>query len=134
MTEREAYKILGISPETGQDEIKKRYRQLMLRVHPDMAPADGGKNSNYAQEINTAYAVLKKKCTKKEKTFRKSKNDFRKEKQNVSWDAPVNIHTYREREILHYAEDDTGTVLGHFCIAKGKHRCTRGTNKIKKKC
>lgn len=121
MTEREAYKILGISPETGQDEIKKRYRQLMLRVHPDMAPADGGKNSNYAQEINTAYAVLKKKCTKKEKTFRKSKNDFRKEKQNVSWDAPVNIHAYREREILHYAEDDTGTVLGHFCIAKGKY-------------
>lgn len=121
MTEREAYKILGISPEAGQDEIKKSYRQLMLRVHPDMTPADSGKDSRYAQEINTAYAVLKKKCIKKEKTFRKSKNHFRKEKPDVSWDAPVNVHAYREREILHYAEDHTGTVLGHFCIARGKY-------------
>lgn len=48
MTEREAYKILGISPEAGQDEIKKSYRQLMLRVHPDMTPADSGKDSRYA--------------------------------------------------------------------------------------
>lgn len=67
VTEREAYKILGISPEAGQNEIKKSYRQLMLRVHPDMTPADSGKDSHYAQEINTAYAVLKKKCIKKKK-------------------------------------------------------------------
>ena len=37
MTEQEARRILGISAETDMQEIKKRYRRLMLQAHPDAA-------------------------------------------------------------------------------------------------
>lgn len=42
MTEQEARRILGISAETDMQEIKKRYRRLMLQAHPDAADPSGG--------------------------------------------------------------------------------------------
>ncbi len=32
---KEAYKIFGLAQGTELNEVKKRYRQLMMRVHPD---------------------------------------------------------------------------------------------------
>ena len=56
MTELDACRILGVEPGTGADEIKRKYRKLMHRVHPD-AVLGGG--AGEAQEINLAYSVLK---------------------------------------------------------------------------
>lgn len=36
MTRTQAYKILGIPPDAGKTEIKKRYHELLHQVHPDI--------------------------------------------------------------------------------------------------
>ena len=62
MTEQEARRILGISAETDMQEIKKRYRRLMLQAHPDAADPSGGSCGSHtlrAREINLAYSLLK---------------------------------------------------------------------------
>ena len=52
MTKAMAYKILGITPGTDFTEIKKKYRQLMHRVHPDAEAFSTRAYDFTAQEIN----------------------------------------------------------------------------------
>ena len=60
MTVTEAYQILELSPGAEMGEIKKKYRHLMHRMHPDVYFSSGEQPSHPAQELNLAYAVLKK--------------------------------------------------------------------------
>ena len=48
------YDILGVSKNASQDEIKKSYRELCKKYHPDRTGGDDTK----IKEINEAYAVL----------------------------------------------------------------------------
>ncbi len=118
MTKKDAYKILGLPPQASAQEIKKRYRRLMLLVHPD-AQASSAKACSYtAQEINRAYDVLKS------KPISVKQAPAAKDKTPRAWNAPVNANAYAEREILHYAQDCDGTVIGNFRIAAGKYLWT----------
>lgn len=123
MTPAEAGKILGISPKADIEQIKKQYRRLMHRFHPDVS---GFSNTGYqytAQEINLAYEVLKKGFTAfQEDIF--SGAEKKAVSKNLHWDAPLNQHAWTEREILHYAEDYEGNVIGNFSIARGKYLWT----------
>lgn len=59
MVKKDYYKILGVSKENTPDEIKKTYKRLALKFHPDRAPED--KKSEYEEkfkEMSEAYAVL----------------------------------------------------------------------------
>ncbi len=56
-TVRDYYQILGISKDTSQDEIKKAYRKLARKYHPDLNPGDKAAEEKF-KEINEAYAVL----------------------------------------------------------------------------
>ncbi|MGI5999553.1 MAG: J domain-containing protein [Candidatus Merdisoma sp.] len=132
MTEQEARRILGISAETDMQEIKKRYRRLMLQAHPDAADPSGGSCGSHtlrAQEINLAYSLLKQggsrdaSASQERPAAEKGSSAFRK-KSRAAWNAPVNPQAYTEREILHYAENSEGTVLGNFCVARGKYLWT----------
>lgn len=122
VTGQKAYQILGIEPGTGKSEIKKRYRQLMLQVHPDAGAWLQESYEYSAQEINIAYAVLMKEQSEGHKDIANNRGDHAaKNKKNIAWDAPVNANAFVEREVLHYVEDYDGTVLGSFCVAKGKY-------------
>lgn len=121
MTEKEAYRILGVLPGSEKREIKKKYRKLMLQAHPDAGEAARDGCAHSAQEINAAYEFL----TKEGRTgvgtdFGEDIRHGTKAK-NAGWDAPVNENAYREREIFQYAEDCSGMALGSFCVAKGKY-------------
>ncbi|UKJ07918.1 J domain-containing protein [Solitalea lacus] len=51
------YKLLGVLPNATTDEIKKSYRQLALKYHPDRNPGD--KNSeDFFKKITEAYSIL----------------------------------------------------------------------------
>lgn len=74
MTEKEAYQVLGLTPGATLRELKKKYRELMIQVHPDSgihtsrqipslgaSPYTQARCSYTAQEINCAYSILKEK-------------------------------------------------------------------------
>lgn len=51
------YKILGVSPEATAEEIKKAYRKLALKYHPDRNPNNKSAEENF-KKLSEAYAVL----------------------------------------------------------------------------
>jgi len=54
---KDYYAILGVSRDASQEEIKKAYRKLALKYHPDKNPDDPSAEERF-KEINEAYAVL----------------------------------------------------------------------------
>lgn len=75
---KDYYKILGVAPTATIDEIKKAYRQLALKYHPDRNLGDKNYESKFI-EILQAYEILSD--IEKRKTYDFSYN---KEKQNQS--------------------------------------------------
>ena len=58
-TKRDYYEILGVKKNASLDEIKKAYRELALRHHPDRVPHEQKKEAEEKfKEISEAYAVL----------------------------------------------------------------------------
>jgi molecular chaperone DnaJ len=56
MTKRDYYEILGVNRDAGQDEIKRAYRKLAFKYHPDRNPNDGAEAR--FKELTEAYEVL----------------------------------------------------------------------------
>ncbi len=57
MQYRDYYQTLGVSKTTSQDDIKKAYRNLARKYHPDVNPDDPNAEEKF-KEINEAYQVL----------------------------------------------------------------------------
>ena len=122
MTRSQACRILGVSIAADMQEIKKSYRQLMHKVHPDTDAFHKTEYDYSAQEINEAYAFLCKfgaghsghashtstsrastRSASRTSTSRASgpssshtSSDAPKKKR---WNAPVNPHAYAKRNI-----------------------------------
>ncbi len=57
MSKRDYYKILGLLSGASDQEIKKAYRKMALKYHPDRNQGNKEAEENF-KEINEAYAVL----------------------------------------------------------------------------
>jgi len=57
LTKRDYYEILGLNKDATTEDIKKAYRKLALRYHPDRNSSDSNAENKF-KEINEAYQVL----------------------------------------------------------------------------
>ncbi len=143
MTTLQAYDILAISQDAGFKEVKKQYRQLMHRVHPDSGAFGTEEYPYTAQEINEAYETLRQadRETDAHALKRSSRNSSERKKHSqtasqtawhakygqsqrnaeMGWDAPENTGAYTKRKIFHKVEDMDGTMIGVVAIAEGKY-------------
>lgn len=56
MAKRDYYEVLGVSKDASDDELKKKYRQLARKYHPDVCKEPDAKEK--FSEISEAYSVL----------------------------------------------------------------------------
>lgn len=64
-TSRDYYKILGVDPQAGPQDIKDAFRRLALRYHPDRNQ-DNPEATARMKAVNEAYAVLSDPAKRKE--------------------------------------------------------------------
>ena len=58
MADKDFYEILGVGKSASKDEIKKSYRKLAMKYHPDRNQGDEASEKKF-KEASAAYEVLK---------------------------------------------------------------------------
>ena len=117
---KDYFKILGISRNATEKEIKTAFRKLARKFHPDLHPHDEKAESQF-KEINEAYEILSDK--KKKKSYEQylsfwSKNSDEKSKDFYRGNNEKNFDQY-----LNF--DDFLTDLIEFIVQQKKlnNRC-----------
>ena len=57
MAKRDYYEVLGLTREAGDEDIKKAYRKLAIKYHPDKNPGDKSAEEKF-KEVGEAYEAL----------------------------------------------------------------------------
>ena len=57
MAKRDYYEILGVSSDVSEGDLKKAYRRLAMKCHPDRNPGDAEAEAKF-KELSEAYEVL----------------------------------------------------------------------------
>lgn len=57
MSKRDYYEVLGVNKSTPKDDLKKSYRKLAMKYHPDRNPDDADASEKF-KELSEAYEIL----------------------------------------------------------------------------
>jgi len=96
MAQKDYYTTLGVGKEASQDDIKKAYRKLAMKFHPDHS-AGSKANEEKFKEISEAYAVL---------------SDAEKRKQYDTFGSEGFQQRYSQEDI--FRNFDMGDILREF--------------------
>jgi len=108
MPETDYYKLLGVSKNASEDEIKKAYRKLAMKYHPDHARDDKSAEEKF-KKISEAYAVL---------------SDKEKRKQYDEFGSTGFHQKYSQEDI--FRDFDLGDILREFGFGGGAYKGRNG--------
>lgn len=110
MEYKDYYKSLGVNKSASQDEIKKAYRKLAVKYHPDKNAGDK-KSEEKFKEISEAYEVLKD--PQKRKQYDELGANW-KQYQNAGFDPRGGRRAYRNGGGQHHYEffGDASDIFG----------------------
>lgn len=57
MSKRDLYEVIGVAKDASQEDIKKAYRKLAMKYHPDRNPDDKAAEEKF-KEVQAAYEIL----------------------------------------------------------------------------
>ena len=103
------YKVLGIDKEATEADIKKAYRKLARKLHPDLNPNDKNAQKNF-QQINEANEVLSD--TEKRKKYDKYGKDWQHAEQFEKQQQSQNESRTSGRQ--QHSENDSGDFSSFF--------------------
>ena len=69
MKGKDYYSILGVKRDAAEKDIKKAYRRLARKYHPDLNPGDKSAEAKF-KEMNSAYEVLSDPKTSKRRVYK----------------------------------------------------------------
>ncbi len=101
MAQKDYYSILGLSKSASQEEIKKAYRRLAMKYHPDHNPGDKDAEARF-KNISEAYAVL---------------SDPEKRRQYDTFGSEGFQHRYSQEDI--FRDFDFGSIFREFGFGTG---------------
>ena len=107
------YKILGVDRNASAEEIKKAYRKLARKLHPDLNPNDREAHRKF-QELNEANEVLSdpEKRAKYDKygenwkhgeEYEKAQQQYQRQRSQYQWGNPGGQTFYTEGD---FSDDD----------------------------
>lgn len=104
MIKKDLYEVLGVSPNASKDEIKKAYRKLARKYHPDVNPGDSEAEAKF-KEIGEAYEIL----SNEEK--RKEYDQLRQAASSASFRTPGGETAYDFTNFEHRFGADLGSIF-----------------------
>ena len=117
MAKKDYYQILGVKKDAKADEIKKSYRRLARKFHPDVNPNDKAAEERF-KEVQEAYDVLSDE--KKRKVF----DRFGYYNDNLDPDAPFGAGTSAGRGTGGFDFSGFDFSSGGTRTGSGGSRCT----------
>ena len=73
---KDYYHLLGVARDASAEEIKRAFRRLALRYHPDKNPDNARESEEKFKEINEAYEVLSDEQKRREYDYFTSWSDY----------------------------------------------------------
>lgn len=107
---KDLYEVLEVSKEASSDEIKKAYRKLAIKYHPDKNPGDKVAEEKF-KEISAAYAVLGDEEKRKQYNTYGSADDYATSNQQYysqtqdpfwEWFSSQNAYNSQQRQYTYY--------------------------------
>ena len=93
---KDYYKVLDISINASNDEIKKAFRSLAKKYHPDRNQGDKDALRKF-QEVNEAYEVLSKEESRKKYDQERFKENNNQETKNNKSSKEDKTRTYQDK-------------------------------------
>lgn len=125
------YEILGVNSDSGKDEIKKKYRDLAKKYHPDRMINASEKEKAEAEkkfrEINDAYTILSDDGKRNEyDKMVESKNGYGKNKKSRSKNEKEDYGDIYEK----FTKEGMNSMFGKFFDPE-KKSSEKGDSKMK---